>query len=390
MQDALQESYKILVVDDEPDLEPLILQRMRRNIRSGRYSFVFAGNGVEALERLASEPDIDMVVSDINMPQMDGLTLLEQIPKVDPNVRSVIISAYGDMRNIRTAMNRGAFDFVTKPLDFEDLQITIDRTLSHMAEWKEALQSRDKLVALQNELDVASKMQQSILPTSFPETPEYEIYGNMVPARNVGGDFYDLVPMENGRIGLAVADVSDKGVPAALFMMSSRTLLKGSAIGMGAPGSVLSEVNTMLTENNDTMMFVTLVYALYDPETGVLTYSNGGHCNPLVVHPDSSSEELALTGGVALGVMPDLEYREAQTALNPGDTLVLYTDGVSEAMNAQGEEFGVERLQQLFTGQPPASARTAIETIMQAVSDFAGDTPQSDDVTCLVLRRAPR
>ena len=390
MQDTVQDSYKILVVDDEPDLEPLILQRMRRNIRSGRYSFVFAGNGVEALERLTNDPDIDMVVSDINMPQMDGLTLLEQIPKVDPNVRSVIISAYGDMRNIRTAMNRGAFDFVTKPLDFEDLQITIDRTLSHMAEWKEALQSRDKLVALQNELDVASKMQQSILPTSFPETPEYEIYGNMVPARNVGGDFYDLVPMENGRIGLAVADVSDKGVPAALFMMSSRTLLKGSAIGMGAPGSVLSEVNNMLTENNDTMMFVTLVYSLYDPETGVLTYSNGGHCNPLVVHPDGSSEELALTGGVALGVMPGLDYREAQTTLNPGDSLILYTDGVSEAMNAHGEEFGVERLQQLFAGQPPTSARTAIEAIMQAVSDFAGDTPQSDDVTCLVLRRVPR
>ena len=390
MQDVVQDSYKILVVDDEPDLEPLILQRMRRNIRSGRYSFVFAGNGIEALERLSADSEIDMVISDINMPQMDGLTLLEQIPKVDPNVRSVIISAYGDMRNIRTAMNRGAFDFVTKPLDFEDLQITIDRTLQHMAEWKEALLSRDKLVALQNELDVASKMQQSILPTSFPETPEFEVYGNMVPARNVGGDFFDLIPMENGRLGLSVADVSDKGVPAALFMMSSRTLLKGSAIGMGAPGGVLTEVNDLLNENNETMMFVTLVYALYDPESGTLTYANGGHCNPLVVHPDGSSVELALTGGVALGVMPGLDYREDHTTLNPGDTMILYTDGVSEAMNAEGEEFGVERLQQLFANQPPTSARMATEAIFQAVSDFAGGTPQSDDVTCLVLRRTPR
>ena len=167
-QDAQTDAYKILVVDDEPDLEPLILQRMRRNIRSGRYAFVFAHNGVEALEVLQRDSDIDMVVSDINMPQMDGLTLLEQIPKVDPNIRSVIVSAYGDMRNIRTAMNRGAFDFVTKPLDFEDLQITIERTLTHMAEWKEALQSRDKLVAIQNELDVASKIQQSILPPASP------------------------------------------------------------------------------------------------------------------------------------------------------------------------------------------------------------------------------
>ena len=219
--------YKILVVDDEVDLEPLMLQRMRRDIRAGRYEFLFAHNGIEALEQLAKEEGIDMVLSDINMPQMDGLTLLEQIPAVDPNLRAVIISAYGDMKNIRTAMNRGAFDFVTKPLDFEDLQVTIERTLQHVADWREALSSRDKLVAIQNELDVASKMQQSILPSHFPSGQGYQVYGNMDPARNVGGDFFDVVRLENGRIGVSVADVSDKGVPAALFMMSSRTLLEG-------------------------------------------------------------------------------------------------------------------------------------------------------------------
>ncbi len=381
-------SYKILVVDDEPDLEPLILQRMRRNIRSGRYSFVFAHNGVEALEVLKRDDSIDMVVSDINMPQMDGLTLLEQIPKVDPNIRSIIVSAYGDMRNIRTAMNRGAFDFVTKPLDFEDLQITIERTLSHMAEWKEALLSRDKLVALQNELDVASKMQQAILPASFPTGDTFEVFGNMAPARNVGGDFFDVINLENGRLGLAVADVSDKGVPAALFMMSSRTLLKGAAIGMGAPGDVLSEVNNLLNEDNETIMFVTLLYAVYDPESGDLVYANGGHTNPLLVHADGTSEELPLTGGVALGVMPGLAYRQSGGSLAPGDTLVLYTDGVSEAMNSDGEEFGVERLRRIFVDQAPTSARTANEAILQAVADFAGETAQSDDVTCLILRRA--
>ena len=386
-QDSPNAAYKILVVDDEPDLEPLILQRMRRNIRAGRYSFVFAHNGVEALELLQRDADVDMVISDINMPQMDGLTLLEQIPKVDPNIRSVIVSAYGDMRNIRTAMNRGAFDFVTKPLDFEDLQITIERTLTHMAEWKEALQSRDKLVALQNELDVASKIQQSILPTSFPEGEGYEVFGNMAPARNVGGDFYDVVILENGKLGLAVADVSDKGVPAALFMMSSRTLLKGAAIGRGNPGNVLSEVNNLLNEDNETFMFVTVLYAVFDPESGDIVYANGGHSNPLVVRPDGSSEELPMTGGIALGVMPGLEYREDNFTLGMGDTLILYTDGVSEAMNALGEEFGVHRLREIFTAQPPTSARMANEAILQAVAHFAGETPQSDDVTCLVRRR---
>ena len=382
-----QGSYKILVVDDEPDLEPLILQRMRRNIRAGRYTFVFAHNGVEALEVLQRDSDIDMVVSDINMPQMDGLTLLEQIPKVDPNIRAVIVSAYGDMRNIRTAMNRGAFDFVTKPLDFEDLQITIERTLTHMAEWKEALLSRDKLVALQNELDVASKMQQAILPASFPEGTNFEVYGNMAPARNVGGDFFDVIKLGNGRMGLAVADVSDKGVPAALFMMSSRTLLKGAAIGMGSPGAVLSEVNDLLNEDNETAMFVTLLYTVYDPNTGEMAYANGGHPTPLVVHGDGSTTELPLTRGIALGVIPNLEYKQDSYTLAPNDTLVLYTDGVSEAMNSEGEEFGVDRLRQIFADRPPTSARMANEAILQAVSDFAGDTPQSDDVTCLVLRR---
>ena len=161
---------KILVVDDEPDLEPLMLQRMRRDIRKRRYQFVFAHNGLEALEVLEQDPTIDMVLSDINMPRMDGLALLSQIAKVAPNLRSVIISAYGDMKNIRTAMNRGAFDFVTKPIDFDDLRVTIDRTLRHLAEWREAIASRDKLITLQNELDVATKIQQSILPTVFSPT----------------------------------------------------------------------------------------------------------------------------------------------------------------------------------------------------------------------------
>ena len=379
--------YRILVVDDEPDLEPLILQRMRRKIRSGSYSFEFARNGVEALEMLNIHQDIDMVVSDINMPQMDGLTLLEQIPKVDPDIRSIIISAYGDMKNIRTAMNRGAFDFVTKPLDFEDLQVTIDRTLRHLEEWREALASRDKLVALQNELDVASSTQQSILPKVFPSTSSYQVFGHMEPARNVGGDFFDVIRLDRGQVGLAIADVSDKGVPAALFMMSSRTLLKGAAIGTVDPGEALQEVNELLYEENETLMFVTVLYSIYNPETGRLTYSNGGHDAPMLVRPDGSSELLPLTGGVALGIAPDIEYPSHTVQLEPGDTVMLYTDGITEAMNGDGEQFGVERMHEVFAESPPENSEQALKAMFDAVRNFVGDTPQSDDITCLVVRR---
>ena len=349
---AMEPPYKILVVDDEPDLEPLMLQRMRRDIRRGQYEFVFAHDGNEALARLNEHEDVDMVLSDINMPGMDGLTLLEQIPQVDPEIRAVMVSAYGDMKNIRTAMNRGAFDFVTKPIDFEDLRVTIERTLRHMMEWREALATRDKLVALQNELDVAHKMQQSVLPTEFPTSDAYEIAANMQPARDVGGDFYDVIRLENDRVGLAVADVSDKGVPAALFMMSSLTILKGSAIGIGAPGAVLTEVNGLLNEDNETAMFVTLLYAVFNPANGLLNYANGGHNPPIIVHPDGASDILPSTGGIALGVAPGFEYAESAVTLDPGDTIILYTDGVTEAMNAEGEEFGLDRLRNLFTNCP--------------------------------------
>ena len=142
---------KILMVDDEPDLEPLVLQRMRRKIKSGEYCFVFANNGVDALDLLQKDQDIDVVISDINMPHMDGLTLLEQIPRVDPSIRAVILSAYGDMDNIRTAMRRGAFDFITKPIDFDDLQQTIERTRHHLDAWRSALSSRDAVVTAHGE-----------------------------------------------------------------------------------------------------------------------------------------------------------------------------------------------------------------------------------------------
>ena len=378
---------KILVVDDEPDLEPLILQRMRRNIRRGEYEFVFARDGIEALEKLAEDKEIDMVVSDINMPRMDGLTLLQQIQEVSPDIRAIIISAYGDMENIRTAMNRGAFDFVTKPLDFQDLRLTIQRTLQHLEEWRDALQSRDQLVALQNELDVANNIQQSVLPASFPEDADYQIFGSMKPARNVGGDFFDVQILRDGKIGLVIADVSDKGMPAALFMMSSRMLLKGAGQRFERPGDALEEVNNLLDAENEAAMFVTLFYAIYNTSTSEFHYANGGHNEPIIVHPDGSTTIIPPTGGTALGIIPGIEYGENTIKLESGDTVILYTDGITEAFNAEGELFGLDQLCEIFRDKQPQTAEEASQIVFEAVDKFAGDEPQSDDQACLVFRR---
>ena len=360
--------------------------RMRRDIRAGRFDLDFARNGVEALEYLSSKKSYDLVLTDINMPRMDGLTLLEQIPRVDPDVRAVVVSAYGDMQNIRTAMNRGAFDFVTKPIDFKDLRLTIDRTLKNLQVWRDALKSRDELVAIENELNVARRMQRSILPRAFPENLGYEVYANMRPARAVAGDFYDVVGLEHDSVGLAIADVSGKGVPAALFMMSSRTLMKGAAIGGSDPGEILASVNAVLAEENAELMFVTMLYAIFNSRSGELVFANGGHDSPIVLHPDGTTSVLPRTGGVSLGVVPDCEFGCRTDRLAAGDIVLLYTDGVTEAQNERSEQFGEDRIRQTLEEARPGSAKEAIEVIFSAIREFSGSAPQFDDVTCVALK----
>jgi sigma-B regulation protein RsbU (phosphoserine phosphatase) len=267
------------------------------------------------------------------------------------------------------------------------LRVTIERTLLNLLEWREAVSFRDKLTALQSELSVANQIQQSILPTDFPAHSGYEVYGSMDPAKDIGGDFFDVMNLEGGRIGMGIADVSDKGVPAALFMMSCRTLLKGAAIGTHTPAEVLGEVNDLLREDNEAEMFVTLLYADYNPANGDLAYASGGHDAPLVIHPDGSNTLLPLTGGVALGVVPQFEYGQNTVKIASGDTVIMYTDGVTEAMNSEGEQFGLGRLREVFTAGPPASAEVACQAVFDAVRTFASDTPQSDDITCVTLQR---
>ena len=303
---------QILVVDDEPDVELLMRQKMRRQIRKGRYAFDFALNGIEALEKLNErrDPPFDMLVTDINMPKMNGLELLGEIAKRNAEVKAIVVSAYGDMDNIRTAMNLGAVDFVTKPVDFEDLQTTIARTEEHIRTWRDALQSRDRLRALENELNMARTLQQSALPGEMPTSHRYEIEAHMTPMREIGGDFFDVVKLENEHLGTAVADVSGKGIPAALFMMGARSVLKGTAIGANEPGNVLSEMNQIIEQDNPNTMFLTLVYMVYNPRTGEMRYANGGHPSPMVVGGDGIGSKLAPVQGVAVGLDADAAFEE--------------------------------------------------------------------------------
>ena len=381
---------KILVVDDEPDLEILLRQKFRRKIRSGALNLIFAQNGVEALDQLQAHDDVDMVLSDINMPQMDGLTLLHQLNELNRDLRAVIVTAYGDMKNIRTAMNRGAFDFITKPIDFTDLETTISKTLAHLEVMREALRSRDELVALRRELGVAARMQESILPTVFPTDARFEIHATMTPALEVGGDFYDFFKLEDDKMGIVMADVSGKGVPAALFMMVSRTLMKGTAIGEADPVTAVAEVNRLLVESNEESMFVTLFYATFNPANGQLAFANGGHNLPYIMRKDGTVEQVDCDSGIVLAVLPGFEFPGGVLELEPGDAVFFYTDGITEAMNEDGEEFGDDMLARILAGIADSDAATCNERVVEAVRAHAGDAPQSDDITCLCLRYGGR
>ncbi len=380
----MEDPPTILVVDDEPDLEFLIRQRFRRDIRKGRMRFIFAQDGVQALEALDQHDEIELIMTDINMPRMDGLTLLTELKSARPRVRAVVVSAYGDMRNIRTAMNRGAFDFITKPIDFQDLELTLDKSLQHVAMLREAMSQRNRLMAIHEELRVARKMQLSILPQVFPTTHFCSTHAVMTPAQDVGGDFYDVFILPQRQIGVVIADVSGKGVPAALFMMVSRTLLKGHASGALDPARVLEQVNDVLCKDNESSMFVTLIYGVID-EHGVFTYSNGGHCPPYLVREGEEPKLLPSTNGIALGVMPELPYSQQSVRLRPDDRLFFYTDGVPEAERPDDSLFDDERLANVLSSVGNANPEQVNDAVVDAVRKFTGGEHQSDDITCLTL-----
>ncbi len=385
-------AVKILSVDDEMDLELLLTQYFRRKIRKGEYEFLFAHNGIEAMALLLQQPDIDIILSDINMPEMDGLTLLTKINEMrNPALKCIMVSAYGDMGNIRQAMNNGAFDFATKPIDLDDLSVTIEKAIEQIQFIRQSQQEHSQLENLKNDLQVAGEIQHAILPRIFPPFPENEeqidIAASMTPAKDVGGDFYDFFRIDEDRIGFVIADVSGKGVPAAIFMAVSRTLLRATGIRGDNPASCMAYVNDLLCKESVDCMFVTVFYGIYQLSTGEIKYCNAGHNSPYVIKKDGTVTVVKSDNNLMVGVMEDIHFSEAQLQLQPGDSLVLYTDGVTEAFDEADQAYGDDRLEAFLKTQAGNDSRGIIDHVLEDVHNFVKDAPQSDDITMLTLTR---
>ncbi|MDP3913552.1 MAG: SpoIIE family protein phosphatase [Bacteroidota bacterium] len=386
MSQSLQTGVKILVVDDESDMEPMIRQKFRRHIREKTFDFEFAFNGIEALEKILEFPEIGIVLSDINMPGMDGLTLLTKLKELkNPGLKTVIVSAYGDMDNIRTAMNRGAFDFITKPVNFDDLEITINKTLGEILSVRRWLTDHDQLVSIQYDLNISREIQQAILPKRFPpfpNEPNFDIYASMHPANEVGGDFYDFFLIDRHRLGFVIGDVSGKGISAAIFMAVSRTLIRATGLKGDSVSECMQYVNNLLCTESVSSMFVTVFYGILNTQTGEVDYVNAGH-NPPYLLSSGGISQIEITNGLPLGVLEDFSFESKKIQLKSGDQLLLYTDGVVEAFNLKEIAYGEERFENFLTHSLNLPVETIIKNSFTDVADFADGAPQSDDITLL-------
>jgi sigma-B regulation protein RsbU (phosphoserine phosphatase) len=385
-------AVKILSVDDENDLELLLTQYFRRKIRKGEYDFHFAHNGLEALTMLLKEKDFDIILSDINMPEMDGLTLLTKVNEMqNPALKCIMVSAYGDMGNIRQAMNNGAFDFATKPIDLDDLSVTIEKAIEQITYIKTMEKEHNQLESIKGDLAVAREIQQAILPRIFPPFPEeaasLDIAASMNAAKDVGGDFYDFFRIDNDHIGFVIADVSGKGVPAAIFMAVSRTLIRATGIRGGSTSDCITYSNTLLAKESVNTMFVTVFYGIYNIRTGEVSYTNAGHNPPYLMKADGTIQALPYSENLVVGAFDEFTYSEESTRLEPGDTLLLYTDGVTEAINVNEEEYGEKRLEAALKNLTQENCQQIINSVKDDVKAFTGEAEQSDDITLLAIKR---
>lgn len=386
MDQSYKTAVKILVVDDEADMEPMIRQKFRRHIREKTFDFEFAFNGAEALEKLTEIPEIGIILSDINMPVMDGLTLLSRLKELQkPGLKTVIISAYGDMDNIRTAMNRGAYDFITKPVNFEDLELTIHKTLAEIKSIRRWLMEHDQLVSIQHDLNISREIQQAILPKEFPPFPEestFDIYASMNAANEVGGDFYDFFMIDKHRLGFVIGDVSGKGISAAIFMAVSRTLIRATGLKGDSVSECMNYVNNLLCRESVSSMFVTVFYGILNTQTGEVDFVNAGH-NPPYIMSANGLEKVEMTDGLALGVMEEFEFQSKKLKMNKGDQLLLYTDGVVEAFNMEETAYSEDRFENFLNENAQLPLEGLIKKSFADVHDFTGSAPQSDDITLL-------
>ena len=373
----------VLIVDDTP----ANLRLLSKMLAEQGYQVRPVPDGPLALAATRAEPP-DLILLDIRMPGMSGYQVCEHL-KTDARTRDIpviFISALDATQDKVKAFTAGGVDYVTKPFQVEEV---LARVETHLAMRRLQKQLQDANEKMERELALAGEVQASFLPRELPSIPGWQVAVTLKPSRETSGDFYDVNLLPDGRLGILVADVVDKGAGAALFMALSWTLIRTYAAEYPTqPELVLSAVNHRILADTHADQFVTVFYGILDPTTGVLVYCNAGHCPPYLVSAQANNAIQALhRTGMALGVAQDVTWAQEEVQLVPGDALVLYTDGVTEARNAQGAFFGEDRLLESVRADLGRSALDIQDAIMAAIRTFVDDAPQFDDIALAVVVR---
>jgi sigma-B regulation protein RsbU (phosphoserine phosphatase) len=378
---------RTLIADDQPD----VATALRLLLRDAGHQTEAVTSPAAALEAI-KERDFDLVLMDLNYARdttsgKEGLDLITSIRKLDSTLPLVVLTGWGTVELAVEAMQRGVHDFVQKPWDNRNLlktcqtQIELGRTRRRQIDLD--AESRRVSEHLDQELADAEEIQRALLPKELPHIEDLDIAVAWRPARAVGGDYFDVLKFSEHRTGICIADVAGKGMPAALLMSNAQAFLKSLAAETVDPNELCARVNKVVCANIVPNRFISCFYALLDTQTKTLSYTNAGHYAPMLIRDDRC---LRLTeGGPVLGIFPDQSYAAQEIELRRGDCLVLFTDGVTDARDQSGDEFGEERLQELLMSGVELPAAELRERIIAAVTEF-GNGNFHDDVTLMVLK----
>jgi sigma-B regulation protein RsbU (phosphoserine phosphatase) len=383
----------ILAVDDDID----ILELVEMSLTADGFDVITASNGISALEQ-AKVHSPDLILLDLMMPVMPGLEVMEKL-KADAQTRTIpviMLTARAQTHEKVQGLSTGADDYITKPFDLDELTARIEAVLGRTRPTKYINPligamgdsfSEAGVEQLASHLQTAAMIQQNLLPQGSPDLPGCDVAGLLRSSMAVSGDFYDFIPLDNNRLGIAIADVRGKGIPAALLMVMIRTALRLVCREESSPAAVLKRINDLLVIDTGTDFFATMIYGIWDSAEMTFTYSNAGHCYPLHLKHRGACMDQLKVGGTIVGSFDFATFESEITHCDPSDEILLYTDGVTEAeRESDGTFYGEDRLTEIFQSGRHLSADMLCQTIETDLLNFSGTNRRDDDITIVAIK----
>lgn len=374
---------KILLVDDDA----MILTGLKRQLRN-QFSIETALSGEEALKMAVENGPYAVVISDFHMPGMNGIEFLCRLKENNPDTVRMMLTGSDEMPIAIGAVNKGSiFQFHSKPCPADILGEAIKAGIE---EYRRITANNSQLDNVKVSLAHASEIQQNLMPKSDPEVDGFDIAGKCIWCDETGGDYYDFIDrrdLDQEKIGIVVSDVSGHGISSALLMTTARAFIRELIPSQRSPASIITEVNKRLARDiGDSGMFMTMFYSEIDPHEKCIRWARAGHEPAILYDPDTNSFEDLYGQGLPLGVCEDSAYEESNKPVNPGQIILIGTDGIKETCNPKGEMFGKNRLKKIMRDHAQKSAKEIIAVLVDAMEDFRSPIEMEDDVTLVIVK----